>query len=333
MKSPVTDKEMRLEMEERTLTYRKEQFEVYYHYYFCEDSKEKFTNDDLDTLNLNQVYNQYRARYGIPFTDEIKFIREKYELSAAKMSEVLGLGTNVYRHYESGEMPSVATGRLIRLAADPHEFRKLLEMGKNALTEHEYERVSKKIDHSAHGWGAVNEHLEQVLFGNKLPGIYNGFRMPRLDKIGCMVSFFAKKNRPFTTAMNKLMFYADFGHFKKHGTSISGLCYNAIRLGPVPMNYGSIYDQLTNRAYIKIEEKEFDNFVGEQFFEGHVEINNDETLFIDSEMEILKKVAEKFKGMNTKQMAEISHEEDAWQSNIEDEGKINYVHSFRLKHI
>ena len=122
MKSPVTGKEMRLMKESRTLDFRREAFPVIYHYYLCQDSKEQFTDDELDNLNLNQVYNQYRARYGIPFIEEIRKIRDKYGLSAAKMSEVLGLGANVYRQYEAGEMPSVSTGRMIRMAEDPKEF-------------------------------------------------------------------------------------------------------------------------------------------------------------------------------------------------------------------
>lgn len=145
MKSPFTGGATKFEKEPRVLEFRKDSFEVLFHYYVCVDTREQFTTTDIDTLNLNQVHNKYREKYGIPFTDEIKNIREKYGLSAAKMSEVLGLGANIYRNYEAEEMPSVATGRLIRLAQDPEEFAKLLEMSKNSLEQHEYDRVKKEI--------------------------------------------------------------------------------------------------------------------------------------------------------------------------------------------
>jgi len=47
------------------------------------------------------------------------------------MAEILGLGINVYRKYEAGEVPSVSNGRLIQMVKDPKEFRKLIDYGKN----------------------------------------------------------------------------------------------------------------------------------------------------------------------------------------------------------
>jgi len=333
MKSPLTGKVMHLKNEKRNLVYRKEAFEVVYHFYLCAETDEQFTTAELDILNLIQVHNQYRAKYGIPFIDEIKNIREKYGLSAAKMSEVLGLGANVYRHYESGEIPSVATGRLIRLAEDPREFQKLLEIGKNALNEREYEKVKKKIEHTMYGWHKVNKHIEQWLFGTKIPNVYTGFSIPNLHKTGKMVSFFAEKNQPFTTALNKLMFYADFGHFKKYGVGISGICYHALQKGPVPNNYGGIYNQLVNSGYITIEEKGFKDFVGEMFHStGEINVKATDEILKPSEIEILNKVSNHFQGMNTKQIVEISHDEEAWKDNVDNYGMIDYLYSFKLKH-
>ncbi|MEJ7677718.1 MAG: hypothetical protein WKG06_07595 [Segetibacter sp.] len=72
MKSPFTGGKVHLEKEWRSLDYRKEAFEVMYHYYVCEDTGEHFTTNEIDTLNLIQVHNRYRSKYGIPFIDEIK---------------------------------------------------------------------------------------------------------------------------------------------------------------------------------------------------------------------------------------------------------------------
>jgi hypothetical protein len=67
MKSPITGKEMRLTKERRSMDFRKETFEVVFHYYKCEDSGEQFTTTALDEVNMNQVYNQYRDKFNIPF--------------------------------------------------------------------------------------------------------------------------------------------------------------------------------------------------------------------------------------------------------------------------
>lgn len=97
MKSPITGLEMKLTKEQRSMIFRKETFDIVFHYYQCEDSGEQFTSAALDELNMNQVYNQYRDKFNIPFPDEINNIRSKYGLSASKMSEILGFGVNSYR--------------------------------------------------------------------------------------------------------------------------------------------------------------------------------------------------------------------------------------------
>lgn len=60
MKSPITGKEMTLNKERRPMNFRKETFEVVFHYYKCEDSGEQFTTTALGEINLNQVYNQQK---------------------------------------------------------------------------------------------------------------------------------------------------------------------------------------------------------------------------------------------------------------------------------
>ncbi len=115
MKSPFTGNEMSLLIENTHLKFRKEEIPVQYHYYECSETKERFTTTELDNLNLTQVYNTYRTIHNLPFPDEIKKIREYYNLPASKMSEILGFGINTYRNYENGEIPSDSHARLIQL--------------------------------------------------------------------------------------------------------------------------------------------------------------------------------------------------------------------------
>lgn len=333
MKSPFTNGEVRTERKSRSLYYRKESFTIVYHVYVCEDTGEEFTTDELDALNIRQVHHKYREKYGIPFQDEIRQIREQYGLSAAKISEVLGLGVNVYRQYEAGEMPSVATGRLIRLAGDPAEFEKLLELNKNALEEQDYLKIKKKVAHANSGESIVEGLLKHWLLGNHYPSIQNGYRMPDLARIGNMIRYFAYHVSPFTTALNKLMFYADFGHFKKYGTAISGLRYKAIQRGPVPENYGGIYNQVANEGYVSVEEIPFENFVGDQFKASTIEPEVLESLFSPSELEMLQNVVQRFKGKTTKQIVHISHEEPAWMDNVDDYQRISFEYGFELRNI
>ena len=90
--SPFTDGKATLKRKSSKLVFRKDEFEIIEHFYVCNTSQEEFTTAELDRVNLNQIYNQYRKKYAIPFPDHIKQIREKYGLSAAKMSTILGIG-------------------------------------------------------------------------------------------------------------------------------------------------------------------------------------------------------------------------------------------------
>ncbi len=328
MKSPFTGGKVRLIHETRKLDYRKEAFDITYHYYLCEDSGEQFTTAELDTLNINQVHNKYRAKYGIPFKDEIRSIREKYALSAAKMSEVLGLGANVYRNYESGEMPSVATGRMIRMAEDADEFNKLLDLSKNSLEPHEFERLQKKLQRVPAETNTPTSLMQGYIFPSKYPDEFNGYRKGNLLKIGCITQYFGNVIIPFVTGMNKLLFYADFNHYQHYGRSITGISYRAIEWGPVPQNYGAMYNFLFNEHYIDIVEKEVGELIS---WKGKVNLV-ETSLFDEAEIDTIIKVAKRFQGKSTRQIVDISHKETAWKENIKQKGLISYKYSFELKH-
>lgn len=333
MKSPFTGGSVELKKEKANLSFRKESFSVVYHYYECADTGESFTVDELDELNLSQVHNMYRFKYGIPFVEEIKALRHKYGLSAAKMSDVLGFGTNVYRQYEAGEMPTVANGRLIKLAEDPEEFRRLVHMCRHSLEDDEYQKVLQKLHNAKEARNKGYELQERWLLGNHCPNVYNGFRVPNLKKLLAMVHFFAHHNQPFVTAMNKLLFYADFGHFKQYAYSISGASYMAIERGPVPDSYGAIYTQAVKGGFIEVKEEDFGDYVGERFLTNEFKFTDYEDLFSNSEIEVLQKVSAVFKGKSTKQIVGISHEEDGWKQNANQQNHINFMYSFYLKHI
>ena len=267
MNSPITGKEMILTKERRSMDFRKETFEIVFHYYKCIDSGEQFTTTLMDELNMNQVYNQYRDRLNIPFPDEIIKIRDMYGLSAAKMSEILGFGVNSYRQYEAGEMPSIANAKLIQMIVDPKKFIDMVELcgTMDKKTKSRYiQKAQLLVDERNRN--SFNLNLKEYLLGNHLADIYSGYRNPNFEKFTEMVIYFSEKLSPFKTKMNKLLFYADFLMFKQSCFSISGKRYVAIDKGPVPDKFASIYEYLVNKNAIEIIYTEFPNgYTGEQF--------------------------------------------------------------------
>ena len=331
MKSPITGLEMKLTKEQRSMIFRKETFDIVFHYYQCEDSGEQFTSAALDELNMNQVYNQYRDKFNIPFPDEINNIRSKYGLSASKMSEILGFGVNSYRQYEAGEIPSVANAKLIQMVDDPQNFMEMTALCGTLDKKARSKYIQKAIFLAEEKKRNIfNINFKEYLLGNHLADIYSGYRNPNFEKITEMVVYFSDKLSPFKTKMNKLLFYADFLMFKQNCFSISGMRYKAIEMGPVPINFQSIYEYLANKDEIDIFITEFpQGYIGEQFKAKNNRPFKAE-LFSENELNVLEKVANVFKPTSTNQMIEISHLEEAWKKNEKNKSVISYEYAFDL---
>ena len=258
---------MTLTKERRSIGFRKESFEVVFHYYKCEDSGEQFTTTALDEVNMNQVYNQYRDKFKIPFPEEISRIREKYGLSATKMSAILGFGANSYRQYEAGEMPSISNARLIQMIDDPGKLIEMVNLcdGLDDKSKAKYIQKANLLKEERKK-NSFNFNLKNYLIGNHLANIYSGYRTPSLEKFTEMVVYFSEQMQPFKTKMNKLLFFADFLMFKQSCFSISGVRYNAIDMGPVPNNFQSIFEYLANNDEIDVFYTQFDQgYTGERF--------------------------------------------------------------------
>jgi len=331
MKSPITGKKMNLIKEKRSMIFRKEAFEVIFHYYQCGDSGEQFTTTSIDEVNINQIYNQYREKFKIPFPEEIVNVREKYELSAKRMSSILGFGTNCYRQYEIGEVPSVSNARLIQMANDPKKFIEMVSLCDSLDNDKKEKYIQKAQSLEEHRKrNMFNFNLKNYLLGDHLADIYSGYRNPNLEKFTEMIVFFSERLEPFKTKMNKLLFYADFLMFKQSCFSISGVRYNAINMGPVPNNFQSIFEYLANNEDVDIYYTSFpQGYVGEQF-KARKDRPFNKSLFSDVELDVLGKVADTFKNTSTNDIIGLSHLEKAWQDNKEEKNVISYNYAFDL---
>ncbi len=331
MKSPFTGKEMKVVKEIRTMTFRKESFEVVFHAYRCEDTGEQFEDEKLADLNYNQLVNQYRERHTIPFPERITQIREQYGVSARKMAEVLGFGVNNYRQYENGEIPNISNANLITLVEDPEEFKKLLDKNQS-IPEREKTKINANIARLLHQQEQeeITNEILQYFMGSSKPDSLNGYQAPSPEKLTQMILYFSEEMQPYKTKLNKLLFYSDFLCYKHTGFSISGAKYRAIPMGPVPMRYEGLYEYLSDKQLVNIKNTVFsDEVVGEQFHpaKGH---SFNEEMFSEQEIESLQKVANHFRNTTTKQIIERSHQEKAWKENQAENKLIDYRYSFDL---
>ena len=322
---------MSIQKEWRTMNFRKDEFKVLFHSYKDYETGEQFEDDAFSELNYNQLVNQYRAKYSIPFPEQIIAIREKYDISATKMSDILGFGTNSYRQYESGEIPSQSNARLIQLAEDPHEFKKLVDLCSSLESKtrvklyHKLQLVSEEQKNTK-----FEKLLENYFFEACLPNNFTGYKKPNIKKFTEMVIFFTEKLQPWKTKLNKLLFYADFLMYKQSGFSISGVKYRAIPMGPVPNNFNSIFEYLSNNNEVDIYYTTFhDRGAGEQFKSNPDRKFNSE-LFTEKELMVLGDISKRFKHTSTDEIIETSHKERAWIENESEKKFIDYTYSFDL---
>jgi uncharacterized phage-associated protein len=325
MKSPLTGKDMILIKEMISMTYRKDEFAILYHAYECKDTGERFTETQTDELNTRQLYNQYREKYGIPFPEQIATIREQYKTSAAKMSAILGLGTNGYRLYENGEMPTVAIGRLLLSIADPEEFRRQIHASEKLLEEKDRSKFDalcvELIKKKEESWW--ERMFEDQIFKNQDANVYSGFRQPDLRRIGQVIAYFDGKIDLFKTKLNKVLFYSDFASYKYNGYSLTGLTYKAIPYGPVPAEYEKLYIKLCDDQAIDIQNIPIQR-TGDyaDLIKPNWKFQAD--CFETQELKILEMVAKALKNKTTKQVVDISHKESAWLENESARNNISY---------
>ncbi len=336
MKSPFTGTEMILQIEKSTLVFRKEEFQYIHKSYYCAVRNETFTNTDLDEFNLNQVYNQYRDKHNIPFVDEIKEFREKYSLSYADITNILGLGTNSYSNYEKGEVPSLANAALLKAVINNSGTLTELIKTNNEISETQREkflRNIKKVKNEEEINSRKQELIDYVFDYNFLPDNYSGYKKPNFDKLAEMVVYFAEKIKVTPTKMNKLLFYSDFLNYKLTGVSISGTRYFAHTHGPVPKKFRTLFDYLADQQMIDLVSVQYQNgFIGEEFVKNPSRTFNS-ALFDDSEIIVLNKIVATFERYNASEMKELSHEERAWINNEKGKDLIDYNYAFELIHV
>ncbi|MEW5843765.1 MAG: type II TA system antitoxin MqsA family protein [Bacteroidota bacterium] len=330
LECPVCDGIASLQIEDGNHTFRKEKFDIHSYFYKCAKCGEEFTTTELDHINLAQVYNQYREAHNIPSAEQFKLIRERYDLSAARMSLILGIGQNQYSLYESGDIPNESNSQLISLIMDPEIFKKHLLKRKSILQPKDFDKIVEHLD-SVILEEQENANCYESFFFNPFssPSDLNGFQSTSLAKFANMVIFFLQ-DAFLVTRLNKYLFYSDFLNYKNTGFSISGYNYAAIPLGPVPQDYKTVYDLLEEHNYILTEpyETEFD------FTEKFVLAKEfDSSLFSQIELESLKTVRQKFATLKTKKIIDMSHEELGWLENKDRKDLISYQkYASLLKH-
>lgn len=270
--------------------------------------------------------NQYRERHGIPYQDEIVALRERYGLSAAKMSLILGFGVNQYRLYEEGEVPSESNGKMIRSAMNPQVFLDLVKSSRSQLTEREYAKIVARVEdviRQSEGWRDEAFVAERLFMSGR--GLANGFAPQSTSRLKNLLLYvLGQMGETFQTKMNKVLFYIDFLSYRERGMAISGLAYNAIEFGPVPQRWDRVYS-----AFDEVEEQ-LRLVQGQECLSLKAGAEADMSGFSPEEMAVIDEVCLRLKDMTSRAVSKLSHEEKAWKEHVDKPETIPYSEAFSL---
>lgn len=114
-------------------------------------------------------------------------------------------------------------------------------------------------------------------------------------------------NKVPKTKLAKLLYLADFAWFYGHMESMSGMPYRKIEYGPVPDVFFRAVEELEEAGKIEIEKK---NDNGKEVFlisESESNRNEKITTLSSEEMDLMKKICEKWKNKKTKEIVNFTH--------------------------
>ncbi len=306
-----------------TIAVRNEAIEVDVEYYKCTECEEDFENTrDYDVLEV--AYKVYRCRHDMLQPEEIKEWRKRYGLTQKELGQILSWGGATLNRYENGALQSEAHEKFLRLAMDPHNLIKLIEESGEALSKEKRNKILNELvaeDDEAHSFEMIFEER----FGRYSPDEFSGYSRLHLSKLYNAIIFFCRGGA-LKTKLNKLLFYADFKHFKEYTVSITGSQYIHYDFGPVPNKYEFITAELREKE-LGVEEVIFGDYSGYNYISI---VDPDLSVFSDSELKVLTEVKEYFKSFGSKAIKEFSHKENAYQQTNNGE-IISYLYSNELK--
>ena len=309
---PVCEKETELEFVNRMedIAVRGENIPVRVEYFKCKECGSEFEDPQSTYDPLETAYREYRVRHDLIQPEEIKQFRERFGLTQLELSNLLGWGGATLSRYENGALQDEAHNTMLSLAMQPENLLDLIEEKPSVLSDEKRQRILSLLKE-------INEEHEKSFlsvyesyFGSYPADIFSGYQPLNISKLLNAIIFFCKNTELPKTKLNKLLFYADFKHFKEYSVSITGVRYAHLPHGPVPDKYNYYMATLEDEKSIFIDEREFPNYTGE-FLTATRE--PDLSIYSTTELKTLALVKEFFEKHTAKEIRNFSHNERGYQ--------------------
>ncbi|MBI5114872.1 DUF4065 domain-containing protein [Candidatus Poribacteria bacterium] len=307
---PGCEKEAEIEMVSalEDIEVRGEPIKVEVEYYKCRDCGEEFLDLNSKKDPLAEAYRIYRQRHCMVQPEEIRKFRKRYGLTQTELSKLLGWGGATLSRYENGALQDDTHETALRLAMEPRNLHELVRSKPEALGPEKRKDLIEVLASEREAAFSFTREFEDR-FGNYEPTEFSGYRRLDIRKLFNAILFFCKAG-VFTTKLNKLLFYADFKHFKDESVSITGARYLCFQYGPVPEHYDYYLADLIDERALRVEEVIFEKDGVEIAGTRHYSAKDPDLNYFDNtELESLLFVEKHFRNVGAGDISEISHKE------------------------
>lgn len=217
-------------------------------YMYCDVAEELYMNEKQIQENDVRLKNAYRMATGLLTSTDIYNIRTKYGISQSDLCTLLGWGTKTITRYESHQVQDRAHDTILKkIDQDPEWFISLLKQARVNLSTESYRKYFETAttlyenDRDQYLRRAIEASYAKY-DGNKM---FHGNTELSLDKVVDVIRYYAASKQVtnlYKVKLMKLMWYADAFSYKTRGNAITGLVYQALPMGAVPVGHNSMID-------------------------------------------------------------------------------------------
>lgn len=309
------------------LNIKNELIEVAVEYYKCLECEKEFEDPSSNKDPLEKAYREYRKRLNMVQPEEIRSLRKHYGLTQRELSRLIGWGGATLSRYENGALQDKTHDNFLQLLKNPKNLKSLILNNGDFLYDEKKEQILAELSAEIGKSCSFIEYIEGHISSYE-PGIESGFNKLNLEKLYEAIKFFATGGM-FKTKLCKLLFYADFKHYKDYSVSITGAKYVHLTHGPVPDNYEHYFAYLIhNEKALRTDDIDYGDYIGGQL---NAEKEPDSSVFTASELETLGYVKKFFKEYTATQIRTFSHKEKGYENtNAQDVISYRYADDLQI---
>lgn len=295
--------------DEATFKNRKVTYEASYLY--CDMAEELYMDEQQMQENDVRLKDAYRKSEGLLTSSDISGIRAKYGISQSDLCTLLGWGGKTITRYESHQVQDKAHDTILKkLDQDPEWFLSLLSDARVNLSAESYQKYLNAAialyeeDQDSYLRKAIEASYARF-HGDQL---FHGNTELSLDKVVDVIRYFASSKKItalYKVKLMKLMWYADALSYKLRGFAITGLVYQALPMGAVPVGHNSFI----NLKGVPCEEVDMGETNAYHFeLEGTAAF----PALTDDDKNILDAVIKKLGKMSKNEIVSFMHKEQAY---------------------